>query len=47
VITDAYTYGVTRVLDASRLLRRTGVPISLRRLATASIDSVRGILAQD
>ena len=43
VITDPKTYGATRVLDATALLRRPGVPPSLRRLATASVASVRAI----
>jgi hypothetical protein len=46
VITDPHTYGATRVLDAARLLTRPGVPTSLRRLAAASIGSVRAIQAQ-
>jgi hypothetical protein len=46
VITDPKTYGATRVLDATSLLRTRGVPSYLRRLATASIASVRTIQSQ-
>jgi poly-gamma-glutamate synthesis protein (capsule biosynthesis protein) len=46
VITDPKTYGATRVLDATTLLRTRGVPSYLRRLATASIASVRTIQSQ-
>jgi poly-gamma-glutamate synthesis protein (capsule biosynthesis protein) len=46
VITDPKTYGATRVLDATTLLGRPGVPSSLRSLATASVHSVREIQAQ-
>jgi poly-gamma-glutamate synthesis protein (capsule biosynthesis protein) len=46
VITDPHVYGATRVLDATELLTRPGVPASLRRLAAASIRSVRTLQAQ-
>ena len=46
VITNPHTYGVTRVLDATRLLTEPGVPASLKSLAAASVHSVRSIQAQ-
>ncbi len=45
VITDPKTYGATRVLDATTLLSRPGVPSYLRGLALASVHSVREIQA--
>ncbi len=45
VITDPRTYGATRVLDATALLRQSGTPPFLRTLARGSIDSVRSIQA--
>ena len=46
VITDPRSYGATRVLDATALLGRPGVPSSLLSLARASVESVRTIQAQ-
>jgi poly-gamma-glutamate synthesis protein (capsule biosynthesis protein) len=47
VITDPQSHGATRVLDATALLGRPGEPSWLRRLARASIESVRTIQAVD
>ena len=47
VITDPHTYGATRVLDATALLRSPDVPASLRSLALASVASVRSLQAAD
>jgi len=46
VITDPHVYGATRVLDATRLLTRPGVPASLKHLAAESVASVRHIQAE-
>jgi poly-gamma-glutamate synthesis protein (capsule biosynthesis protein) len=47
VITDPRTYGATRVLDATALLADRRAAAALRRLARASIDSVRRIQDDD